>query len=79
MPLPPQRAVRMPQRLRDTQGGLFLWVGRRGVYRATLDEDAHKENKGHTHQQDSPPVFLRHKEQKKNDDDWSRNFTTEDE
>jgi hypothetical protein len=49
------------------------------VYRATLDEDAHKENKGHTHQQDSPPVFLRHKEQKKNDDDRSRNFTTEDE
>ncbi len=58
MPLPPQRTVRMPQRLSDTQRRRFLRIGRRRVHGTTLDKDGHKEDKGYTHQHDGPPIFL---------------------
>ena len=32
-----KEAIRIPLRLHDIQGGLFLWVGRRGVHHTTID------------------------------------------
>lgn len=58
VPLAPQRAVRVPERVRDAERRRLLRVRRRRVHRAALDEHAHEEHERHPHEHHGPPVLL---------------------
>lgn len=50
-----------PQGIADASRRGLLWIARRSVNCAALDEQPHKYNEGYSHQQYRPPIFLKHR------------------